>query len=85
MVSRSSYKHFMPALIVPPDIETFVTVDEAAEIFRIRPRLLYQACKIKKLRHHRLGKHIRIRYGDLLAFTQSGVQPLSRKLRKIAP
>jgi len=71
--------------------DRFLTIAEAAEVFRVTPDTIYRACKQARdkksgLRHYRIGRRaIRIRYGDLLAFTQNNASAFRNKVKKIAP
>jgi excisionase family DNA binding protein len=76
----------MSVALAPED--QFLTVIEAAKIMQVTPRTIYEACwrarrKKAGLPHHRIGRAVRIRYGDLLTFTRS--DPTIFKRKKVAP
>jgi len=45
--------------------EVYLTVREAAAMFKLNPKTIYRAVATRDLNHHRFGRSIRITLSDL--------------------
>lgn len=52
-------------------VEKWLTVDEAAALFGVSPKRLYELTAAEQVPFHRIGRRIRFTPGDLAAFEKS--------------
>lgn len=53
-------------------VEDLLTVEEAAEVLRVRPRWLYERTAAGKFPHVKTGRYTRIRRSDLRDYIANG-------------
>ena len=62
-----------------------LTVEEAAERMRTKPRFIRRLIAERRIEYHKLGRHVRISEPALVAFIKAGrVEPVSRSRGRAA-
>ena len=63
------------------DRDAMLSIDEAAQLLGVAPRMIRRLTSERRLPHVKVGKHVRLRRSALEAFVNEATRPALRPLR----